>query len=52
MSGPVAINDERFEVAVKNSVGRRKSRKTNETHQGMMPVRARTGIFWSYYARH
>ena len=46
LSGPVAVDDERFVAAAINLRGRRESRWTNETPQGMWLGGARKGSLW------
>ena len=50
LSGPVAVDQERFVAAARNSVGKKRGRKTKETSQGTWLDEARTGSFRLCYA--
>ena len=51
LSGPAAVNKERFVAAAKNSAVEKEEQKKNETRQGTCLGGARTGSLCFYYAR-
>ena len=52
LSGPVPVDREKFAAAARNSVGKKGSKKTNETAQSTWLDGARKGSLWLCYAEH